>query len=79
MSNAAHHPYSGAIDAFVRELARLDPAAAHAVIDEARAMARMAWLREQMRIGEESGAPVDGDAAMGQLLAEADADIAAAR
>ena len=72
-------PYRDAIDAFARDLARLDSAAAHAVIAEAREMARAEWLRMQIRLGEESGEPLDGPTAMAELLAEADADIAGAR
>lgn len=72
-------PYRDAIDALAHELARLDSAAAHAVIAEAREMARAEWLRMQIRIGEESGEPLDGPTVMAELLAEADADIVVAR
>jgi hypothetical protein len=79
MSNTANHPFSEAIDAFARDLARLDSASAHAVIEEAREMARSQWLRMQIRLGEESGEPVDGETAMAELLSEAEADIKTAR
>ena len=58
---------------------KLDSASAHAVIEEAREMARSHWLRQQIRMGEESGEPLDGPAVMAELLAEAEADIKAAR
>jgi hypothetical protein len=79
MSKTPHHPYSDAIDALARDLEQLDSATAHAVIEEAREMARAQWLRQQIRIGEESGEPLDGPTVMAELLAEADADIKAAR
>ena len=75
----SHVPYSHAIDAFARDLARLDSASAHAVIEEARELARAQWLRLQIRTGDESGEPLDGPTVMAELLAEADADIASAR
>jgi hypothetical protein len=79
MSKSTHHPYSQAIEALANDLEKLDAASAHAVIEEAREMARAQWLRQQIRIGEESGEPLDGPAFMAELLAEADADIKAAR
>lgn len=68
---------SEAIAALARDLDKLDSASAHAVIEEARELARARWLRQQIKIGEESGEPLDGPTVMAELLAEADADIAA--
>jgi hypothetical protein len=76
MTKMQHHVFSEAIEAFARDLDKLDPATARAVIHEARELARVQWLRQQLRIGEESGEPLDGPAAMAELLAEADAGIA---
>jgi hypothetical protein len=42
-------------------------------------LARAHWLRQQIRLGEETGAPLDGPTNMAELLPEADADIKAAR
>ncbi len=79
MSRTSHHPYSEAIEAFARDLDKLDAATAHAVIEEAREMARAQWLRLQIRIGEESGEPLDGPATMARLLAEAETDVQSSR
>lgn len=79
MNETTHHPFSEAIEAFARDLAQLDSATAHAVIEEAREIARSQRLRQQIRLGEESGEPVDGPAAMAELLAEANADIGTGR
>ena len=79
MDQTSHRPYSDAIEAFARDVAKLDAATAHAVIAEARELARAQWLRLQIRAGEDSGEPLDGPAVMAELLAEADADIKAAR
>ena len=70
--------YGEAIQALARDLDKLDSASAHAIIEEARELARAQWLRMQIRLGEESGEPLDGPSVMAELLAEADADIAAA-
>ena len=42
-------------------------------------MAQDQWLRLQIRIGEESGEPLDGPTVMAELLAEAEADIKSAQ
>ena len=75
MSQLSHRPFSDAMEALARDLDKLDAATARAVIEEARELARIRWLREQIRIGEESGDPVDGPATMEELLAEAAADL----
>ena len=75
MNTIAHHPYSQAIEALSRDLEQLDSATAHAVIEEAREMARAQWLRQQIRAGDESGNPLEGPTVMAELLAEAEADI----
>ncbi len=77
--NKSTHKYSEAVEAFAQELDRLDAATAHAVIEEARQMAQDQWLRLQIRIGEESGEPLDGPTVMAELLAEAEADIKSAQ
>lgn len=73
MSQMSHRPFSDAIEALARDLDKLDAASARAVIEEARELARIRWVREQIRIGEESGEPLDGPAVMAQLLVEAQA------
>ena len=78
MQNAEPHPSREAVEAFATELARLDIATAHAVAAEARELIRAAWLRQQLQNARESGEPLDGDQVFDALLAEADADIAAA-
>lgn len=77
MIDQNHRPYSQAIEALARDLEKLDSATAHAVIEEARELARAQWLRGQIRLGEESGEPLDGPKVMAELLAEAEADVAA--
>lgn len=72
MSTKSQPPDSQAIEALARDLEKLDSATAHAVIDAAREMAHAQWLRQQIRIGEDSGEPVDGPTVMAKLLAEAD-------
>ena len=78
MNKMDRHNCSEAIEALARDLDKLDSASAHAIIEDARELARAQWLRMQIRIGEESGEPVDGPAVMQELLAEADDDIATA-
>ncbi len=75
MSQTAHRSYSQALEALTHDLEQLDSATAHAVIAEARELARAQWLRQQIREGEESGEPLDGPTVMAELLAEAEADI----
>ncbi len=75
MTSTKQRPYQDAIEALAEDLARLDSATAHAVIEEARELARARWLLNEIRLGEESGEPVDGPSAMAELLAEAEADI----
>jgi hypothetical protein len=70
--------HARALEALTRDLEQLDTSTAQAVIDEARKMARAHRLRQQLREGDESGPPLDGPAAMAELLAEAAADIKAA-
>lgn len=79
MSSMPNHPFSQAIDALARDLEKLDAATAHAVIAEARELARAQWLRQQIRAGEESGEPIDGPAAMAELLAEAVSEVQTSR
>jgi len=59
--------YRDALEAFEEDVAQLDSATAHAVIEEARELARSAWLRWQIQQGEDSGEPVDGPATMARL------------
>lgn len=75
MNETAHRHYTQALEALTEDLKQLDSASAHAVIAEARELARAQWLRERIREGEESGEPLDGPTAMAELLAEAEADI----
>lgn len=70
------YPFCEAMQALAQDLGKLDSASAHAVIEEARELARAQWLRMQIRFAEDSGEPLDGPAIMAELLAEADADIA---
>ncbi len=42
-------------------------------------MLKKAWLRQEIQKGRESGTPLDEDEVFEQLLAEADADIEAAK
>ncbi len=64
--------YRNAIEALAEGIAQLDSATAYAVVAEAREMVRTAWLRRQIQLGEDSGEPVDGPAAMQRLLRRAD-------
>lgn len=75
MSKTSHRSYTLALEALTDDLEQLDSATAHAVIAEARELARAQWLRQQIREGEESGEPLDGPTVMSELLAEAEADI----
>ena len=72
------HPYSEAVQAFADDLALLDSALAHAVAAQAQEMVRLAFLRQEIEKARNSGPSLDGEQVFAELLAEADADIAAA-
>ena len=78
MSNTIEHPMSKAIEALARDLAKLGVDDARAVIDEAREKARVRWLRQAIAEGDASES-LDGPTVMAELLAEAEADVEAAR
>lgn len=63
--------YHHAIGALADDITKLDAASAHEVIEKARELARIAWLREQIREGEDSGEPLDGPTVMAELRARA--------
>lgn len=69
-----HHE---AVASFAAELAKLEEATALVVAAEATALARTAWLRQEIDKGRSSGPALDEDEVFEQLLAEADADIVA--
>ena len=74
-ANVANPKHADAVDAFAADLARLDAENAYAVTEAARELIHAAWLRQEVEKGRKSGAPLDGEQAFADLLAEADADL----
>ncbi len=78
MSTTTIHPIAKAIEALARDLEKLGADDARAVIEEAREKARVRRLRQLIAAGDASES-LDGPTVMAELLAEAEADVEAAR
>ncbi len=75
MSQNSQHPFHRAVEAFTRDLHKLDRAAAFAIIEDAHAQvrvtARVQRLRHHGRSGAEHGGSLFDPAAIGELQAQA--------